>query len=54
VLRPDSTARAFRLIDSLSALDFPETGATVDSTGVLGRRTARSTTDRDPRKDRER
>jgi hypothetical protein len=38
VLRPDSTRRAITLIDSLSALDFPRTGATVDSLGVLGRR----------------
>ena len=33
VLQPDSTPRAWRLIDSLSALDFPRTGARVDSTG---------------------
>jgi len=26
------------LIDSLSALDFPRTGVTVDSAGVLGKR----------------
>ena len=38
VVRPDSTQRAFVLIDSLSGLDFPATGATVDSLGVLGRR----------------
>jgi hypothetical protein len=35
VLRADSTHRAWRLIDSLSALDFPRTGARVDSTGQL-------------------
>ena len=29
---PDSTKRALTLIDSLSALDFPRSGATVDST----------------------
>ena len=49
VLQPDSTARAFRLVDSLSALDFPETGVTVDSTGALGRRIPRSAADRTPR-----
>ncbi len=38
VLEPDSTRRAWRLVDSLSALDFPVTGATVDSTGTLGKR----------------
>jgi hypothetical protein len=38
VLEPDSSRRAFQLVDSLSALDFPRTGATVDSTGVLGKR----------------
>ena len=38
VLQPDSTKRAWTLIDSLSALDFPRTGATVDATGVLGKR----------------
>jgi hypothetical protein len=37
VLIPDSTKRAWTLIDSLSKLDFPSTGATVDSTGALGR-----------------
>jgi hypothetical protein len=30
-------------------LDFPETGATVDSTGALGRRAIRAATDRTPR-----
>jgi len=38
VLEADSTRRAFRLIDSLSALDFPRTGAVVDSNGVVERR----------------
>jgi len=38
VLRPDSTHRAWTLIDSLSALDFPTTGVTVDSTGALRKR----------------
>lgn len=39
VLEADSTRRAYVLVDSLSALDFPRTGATVDSLGVIGRRT---------------
>jgi hypothetical protein len=39
VLDRDQTHRAWGLIDSLSALDFPQTGARVDSTGRLGRRT---------------
>jgi poly-gamma-glutamate capsule biosynthesis protein CapA/YwtB (metallophosphatase superfamily) len=38
VLRADSTRRAAALIDSLSALDFPKTGVTVDSAGAVGRR----------------
>jgi hypothetical protein len=38
VLMPDSTRRAATLVDSLSALDFPRTGATVDSSGALGKR----------------
>jgi len=38
VLQSDSTKRAWTLIDSLSALDFPRTGVTVDSAGVLGKR----------------
>jgi len=38
VLQPDSTKRAWTLIDSLSALDFPRTGVTVDTAGVLGKR----------------
>lgn len=40
VLLADSSQRAARLIDSLSALDFPRTGALVDSTGQIGRRDA--------------
>lgn len=35
VLRPDSTARAAVLVDSLGRLDFPRTGARVDSAGKL-------------------
>lgn len=35
VLRADPTHRAWTLIDSLSALDFPRTGVRVDSTGHL-------------------
>jgi hypothetical protein len=38
VLEADSTKRAWTLIDSLSALDFPRNGVTVDSMGVLGKR----------------
>jgi poly-gamma-glutamate capsule biosynthesis protein CapA/YwtB (metallophosphatase superfamily) len=38
VLRVDSTARAAALVDSLSALDFPITGAWVRADGVLRRR----------------
>jgi capsule synthesis protein PGA_cap len=38
VLQPDSTKRAWTLIDSLSALDFPRTGARVDSLGRLIKR----------------
>jgi hypothetical protein len=38
VLEADSTRRTMTLIDSLSALDFPNTGVTVDSSGVIGRR----------------
>jgi hypothetical protein len=34
----DTSARAARLVDSLSALDFPLTGATVDTNGFLRRR----------------
>lgn len=38
VLLADSTRRAWTLIDSLSALDFPKSGARVDSTGTLKKR----------------
>lgn len=38
VLVADSTKRAWTLVDSLGKLDFPMTGASVDSTGSLGRR----------------
>ena len=38
VLKADSTHRAWQLVDSLSALDFPGTGVRVDSTGRLGTR----------------
>jgi hypothetical protein len=38
VLRADSTKRALKLIDSLSALDFPRSGATVDSNGAVTKR----------------
>jgi poly-gamma-glutamate capsule biosynthesis protein CapA/YwtB (metallophosphatase superfamily) len=38
VLLPDSTNRAFALIDSLSALDFPRTGVRVNADGMIGRR----------------
>ena len=40
VLRRDSTVRALTLIDSLSALDFPESGVLVGVDGTLGRRAA--------------
>ena len=40
ILRADSTGRAARLVDSLSALDFPKSGVQVDSTGVLRPRDA--------------
>ena len=40
VLLPDSSNRAWKLIDSLSALDFPRTGATIDGSGKLQRRAA--------------
>ncbi|MEJ7761059.1 MAG: CapA family protein [Gemmatimonadaceae bacterium] len=33
----DASRRALQLIDSLSKLDFPQTGATVDSTGAVTR-----------------
>jgi hypothetical protein len=35
VLTADSSRRAFRLVDSLSARDFPRTGASVSPTGAL-------------------
>jgi hypothetical protein len=38
VLERDQTHRAWGLIDSLSALDFPQTGARVDSMGRLTKR----------------
>ena len=38
VLEQDQTHRAWGLVDSLSALDFPQTGARVDSTGRLLKR----------------
>ncbi len=49
VLLPDSTGRAFALIDSLSALDFPRTGVRVDAEGRIGRR-APAPTRRGPRR----
>jgi len=38
VLEPDRSKRAWTLIDSLSALDFPKTGVVVDSAGRLLKR----------------
>jgi capsule synthesis protein PGA_cap len=38
VLEPDSSRRAFILIDSLSRLDFPASGVRVDTAGIIGRR----------------
>lgn len=38
VLRADTTQRALWLIDSLGALDFPRSGARVDSLGMLEKR----------------
>jgi hypothetical protein len=38
VLQADSTKRAWQLVDSLSALDFPRTGVAVDSLGRLTKR----------------
>ena len=38
VLRADSTKRALTLIDSLSALDFPRSGARIDSSGMVTKR----------------
>jgi hypothetical protein len=43
VLLADSTHRAWRLVDSLSALDFPRTGVRVDSTGRITKRIAPTT-----------
>jgi hypothetical protein len=37
VVRADSTHRAAWLVDSLSRLDFPRTGARVDSTGAIAK-----------------
>jgi Bacterial capsule synthesis protein PGA_cap len=42
ILRADSTGRAARLVDSLSALDFPRSGVQVDTTGVLRQRDVES------------
>jgi hypothetical protein len=39
IVRADSSGRARVLLDSLSSLDFPSTGATVDWTGAVQRRT---------------
>lgn len=39
IVRADSSGRARVLLDSLSSLDFPSTGVTVDSTGAVQRRT---------------
>ncbi len=39
IVRPDSSGRARALVDSLSRLDFPSTGVTVDSTGAVRRPT---------------
>jgi hypothetical protein len=44
VVMLDPTLRALRLIDSLSVLDFPETGARVDLWGELRRTVVRDTT----------
>jgi hypothetical protein len=38
VLAADPDGRAAAIVDSLSALDFPRTGATVSKSGSLGRR----------------
>jgi poly-gamma-glutamate capsule biosynthesis protein CapA/YwtB (metallophosphatase superfamily) len=38
VLQADSSRRAWTLVDSLSALDFPRTGARVDTNGTLQKR----------------
>ena len=39
IVRADSSGRARVLLDSLSSLDFPSTGVTVDSTSAVRRRT---------------
>ena len=39
IVRADSSGRARVLLDSLSGLDFPSTGVTVDSTSAVRRRT---------------
>jgi hypothetical protein len=39
IVRADSSGRARVLLDSLSSLDFPSTGVTVDSTSTVRRRT---------------
>jgi hypothetical protein len=39
IVRADSSGRARVLLDSLSSLDFPSTGVTVDSTSAVQRRT---------------
>lgn len=41
VLQADTTKRAWALVDSLSALDFPRTGVLVRSTGTLAKRKRR-------------
>ncbi len=38
VVQADSLGRTLTLVDSLSGLDFPKTGVTVDASGVIGRR----------------
>jgi Bacterial capsule synthesis protein PGA_cap len=38
IVRADSSGRARVLLDSLSGLDFPSTGVTIDSTGAVRRR----------------
>jgi hypothetical protein len=43
IVRPDSAGRARVLLDSLSRLDFPTTGARVDSTGAVTRPPAETT-----------
>jgi hypothetical protein len=40
IVHADSAGRARVLLDSLSGLDFPSTGATVDTTGAVRRRAA--------------